>query len=92
MLPASLELLEFHGMPRTSLTFLELLIFQRVLEDDPGVTRSIDWYKCSRLPVDPWMRACKLFFFWQDEHMFNFKDHRNSYNFQLETCQSTKLV
>ena len=62
MLPASLELVEFHGMPRTSLTFLELLIFQRVLEDDPGVTRSIDWYKCSRLPVDPWMRACKLFF------------------------------
>ena len=22
-------------------------------QDDPGVTRSIDWYKCSRLPVDP---------------------------------------
>ena len=21
-------------------------------KDDPGVTRSIDWYKCSRLPVD----------------------------------------
>ena len=61
MLLASLELVEFHGMQRR-LILVELLIFQCVLEDDPGVTRSIDWYKCSRLPVDPWLRACKLFF------------------------------
>lgn len=76
---ASLELVEFHGMQRR-LIFVELLIFQCVLEDDPGVTRSIDWYKCSRLPVDPWMRACKLdFFSWQDEHMSKVlhKDQKN---------------
>ena len=23
-----------------------------IIQDDPGVTRSIDWYKCSRLPID----------------------------------------
>eukprot|EP00439_Symbiodinium_sp_Y106_P033469 s5329_g4.t1 len=42
---------EENWMPKAVL-FSMACVLSLLVADDPGVTRSIDWYKCSRLPLD----------------------------------------